>query len=355
MPKKKPKKSQKIQDVITTKDYKKLVALIRREMARGIIATQNELVYQKKLTYHNNGKHITEFLLKDTAHADLHGTGFYERLSKELGINDRTIIEMVQFYKMYPNKPQRNVLSFSHYILLTKIKDDKKRECLRQKILKENMTSGRLRLVYKDFCDIPKLNFIVGTKKLKVVRGKLYHYSTKARSDTHKSDVEVEIDCGFSINIDKPTATKIALSKGKVVVSTKIDDGYVLRLVKNPDRDELYTYLAYVERVVDADTIIVKIDCGFGVRMRQRLRLRSIDAPELYTQKGDAAKKFVVEELAKVPFVVIKTYGSDKYDRYLVDVFYTRGGQSLDPQQVASQGKLLNQELLDRGFATIYK
>ena len=32
--------------------------------------------------------------------------------------------------------------------------------------------------------------------------------------------------------------------------------------------------------------------------------------------------------LGDVKFLIIKTHGSDKYDRYLVDVFYLKGGIS---------------------------
>ena len=47
-------------------------------------------------------------------------------------------------------------------------------------------------------------------------------------------------------------------------------------------------------RVVDADTLLVEVDCGFGCRMEQRLRLRGIDAPELKTPEGARARAFVV-------------------------------------------------------------
>ena len=106
-----------------------------------------------------------------------------------------------------------------------------------------------------------------------------------------------------------------------------------------------------VTRVVDGDTIVVLIDCGFGIRINQRLRLRNIDTPELTTPKGVKAKQFVESKLKPSPFVIIKTYGSDKYDRYLVDVFYLKGKK--DAKRLVEQGKFLNQELLDQGLAKV--
>ena len=67
---------------------------------------------------------------------------------------------------------------------------------------------------------------------------------------------------------------------------------------------------------------------GFSIVIEQRLRLRGLDAPELGTgqgksplpplQKGVDAKRFVESRLKDCKFLIIKTHGSDKYDRYLV-------------------------------------
>lgn len=48
-------------------------------------------------------------------------------------------------------------------------------------------------------------------------------------------------------------------------------------------------------------------------------------------------------------FLIIKTHGSDKYDRYLVDVFYLKGEAT--EEKVLEEGIFLNNELLDEGFA----
>ena len=73
---------------------------------------------------------------------------------------------------------------------------------------------------------------------------------------------------------------------------------------------------------------------------------------------GQQAKDFVESALRAVEFVIIKTYGADKYDRYLVDIFYLPVEYSdiglhleTDPYRVLQQGKFLNQELLDLGLA----
>jgi hypothetical protein len=51
-------------------------------------------------------------------------------------------------------------------------------------------------------------------------------------------------------------------------------------------------------------------------------------------------------------FIAIKTYYRDKFDRYLVDVFYKAGETSL--LSVIDEGRFLNQALLDEGWAGRY-
>ena len=106
----------------------------------------------------------------------------------------------------------------------------------------------------------------------------------------------------------------------------------------------LFTYFAYIERVADGDTLLVQVDLGFGQWTRQTLRLRGIDCPETYTSSGRRAKAFVEKELGAVPYILISSTKSDKYDRYLADIFYSPGGD-------AGPEKFLNNELLTAGLA----
>lgn len=80
--------------------------------------------------------------------------------------------------------------------------------------------------------------------------------------------------------------------------------------------------------------------------------MRGLDAPELGTKKGIASKNFVESELENCPFLLIKTYGNDKYDRYLVDVIYLKNEK--DVSAVIKDGLFLNNELLKKGFANYF-
>jgi micrococcal nuclease len=100
--------------------------------------------------------------------------------------------------------------------------------------------------------------------------------------------------------------------------------------------------------VIDGDTIEVLIDLGFSNYTTQRLRLNSIDTPELPSREGLKAKKFIEKILENVSFIIIKTHSHDKYDRYLVDVFFLEG--NVKEEDVLRNGRFLNQEILDAGM-----
>ena len=67
--------------------------------------------------------------------------------------------------------------------------------------------------------------------------------------------------------------------------------------------NKLYHYKAHVRNVVDGDTVDVTLDLGFGVHLKERVRLFGINTPETRTRdkeekkRGLAAKAFVKEAL----------------------------------------------------------
>jgi len=116
--------------------------------------------------------------------------------------------------------------------------------------------------------------------------------------------------------------------------------------------EKMYLYSAIVEKVVDGDTILLRVDLGFDVSISQRVRLRGIDCPEISTPQGQKAKKFVEDQLKGCKTVVIQTFKKiDMYGRYVCDLFYFKG--ETDKEIIAEKGNFLNQELLDNGLAVL--
>ena len=179
-------------------------------------------------------------------------------------------------------------------------------------------------------------------------RGRLYTYRI---TDASAGADRLSIDLGLSVyhtplfyGLDNPTP-------GQIVTTTRdldAPEGYRFQAVQAA-RNRLYTYRASVERVIDGDTLWVRIDLGFRMWTRQKLRLRGIDTPELPGPEGQQARAFVQEAVNGVPFLVLTTTKPDKYDRYLADLFYLPG--EADAEQINRTGIFLNRELMEKGLA----
>lgn len=83
----------------------------------------------------------------------------------------------------------------------------------------------------------------------------------------------------------------------------------------------MYQYLAHVLKVVDGDTIDCSIDLGFGISIKQRLRLARINAAERYTELGKEATEYLKASLASVGHeIIIKTDKQGKYGRWIAEI-----------------------------------
>jgi endonuclease YncB( thermonuclease family) len=116
--------------------------------------------------------------------------------------------------------------------------------------------------------------------------------------------------------------------------------------------DPTYIYAAEVLRVVDGDTLDLRIDLGFDVDKRHRIRLAGVDVAERGTEKGERALRYVEEALAGVASVVIQTRKFDLHGRYVAHLFYAVEERPIG--EVFATGRYLNQDLLELGFAVLY-
>jgi micrococcal nuclease len=111
----------------------------------------------------------------------------------------------------------------------------------------------------------------------------------------------------------------------------------------------MYTYKAAVVRIVDGDTIIVDIDLGFGVWLReQSVRLAKINAPEIRgaTREAGLVAKDFLSKLILNKWVQIRTEkGDDKYGRWLATILIEEDKNLID----------INSKMVADGYATLYK
>lgn len=111
--------------------------------------------------------------------------------------------------------------------------------------------------------------------------------------------------------------------------------------------NDLYKRNAKVRRVVDGDTIDVDVDLGFHVYTRQRLRLLRVDTPEVRgkeREEGLKYKAFVEYRLPVGSNVIVQSYKTGKYGRYLAEVWYQVSPDTPRPLTYIN----LNEELLEK-------
>ncbi len=310
------------------------------------------------------GKHIVDVEQQKHMRAK-YGQQLINRLAADLtrklgrGFSGTQLRCMRQFYMTHLSiHLSIDELTWTQHQRLLTIKDDQKRKQLEKKCVQNSWSVRELTQAIKAE-HLEMQDFLMKTlsaKKSKprskpltplaVKRG--YPYIYKIIRPTFKESAKLCVDLGFSVYWEMPPDALQDLREGNIVCSQKDENNYSLVKSEKTGR-VIYTYKAFVERVIDGDTLWCWVDLGFGNQTRQKLRLKDIDTPELSTPQGVVSKQFVDETLAEQKFIVIKTYKTDKYDRPLADIFYIPGEDNIE--EVARHGIFLNQQLLDEGLA----
>ncbi|HXF85300.1 MAG TPA: thermonuclease family protein [Anaerolineales bacterium] len=118
----------------------------------------------------------------------------------------------------------------------------------------------------------------------------------------------------------------------------------------------MYEYKAIVLEVIDGDTLTLDVDAGFYLHYHVRVRLARINAPETveFSARGvsDPAKEFVLSRCGPGTVVVARISKADKFGRWLAEILYLPGSQSVD--EIRTRGKNLSDDLLAAGLAKLY-
>ncbi len=332
--------------------YDQLIKAIRQAQAASGQRMQQEKV---RLAW-ETGKLINEYILKNKERAD-YDKQVILRLAKDLGSSERELYYMLEFARSYPILPTSAELTWSDYRALLDLNDPKQREELAARAKEGKWDVDRIRQEIKRI-NASKRGEKLPSETLESKPGKVGVYRViKATVGPYAG--QLALDLGFS-NYYQPGELK-EFKQGDIVHAEKIKEGFSLS-GSTATFDDLYTYPAYVINVIDGDTFTAIIDLGFEFVTEQKLRLRGLDAPEIDSEEGKAAKEFVESSLSTTKMadpssggrgsksgkaeaisapILIKTIKSDKYDRYLADVFYISNGKQ----------KYLNNELLEQKLA----
>lgn len=88
----------------------------------------------------------------------------------------------------------------------------------------------------------------------------------------------------------------------------------------------MYDYLAKVDRWIDGDTIQLDVDLGFNIHIVEKFRVARINAPEMNTFEGKAAKDYAISLIPIGAMVKIHSSKRDtaikeeKYGRWLAEI-----------------------------------
>jgi hypothetical protein len=329
-----------------TKTYSSLLAEISTayESARRVVVK----------TYWEIGRLIVE---NEEASPDraVYGMKILRRISRDLtgkygkGFSVTNLKAMRKFYVNYQIGQAPDQLPWTHYQLLSTLEDEAARKAIEKRAIRESLSSRELEALVIDKKKLAEKD-AKKRVRLTVTRGSLWTYVVHDSVALPENKSRVLIDCGF--NVLSEYAKEGDFKKGDCVsidFERSLEADIVLKKVPQRSIHERFLFLAYVEKIIDGDTLWVYINTGMGVWVREKLRLRGIDTPELKVKDGQRAKLFVIRALAECPFIIVKTVKSDKYDRYLADIFYRAG--ATDPEIVAAKGNYLNQDLLDADLA----
>ena len=290
--------------------YASLRSAVREAISRGRERALSAVERQKVRTAWQAGRLILKHILHHKSRAD-YGKRVIQRLARDLGMSQRSVAYMVEFAREYPILHSSAELTLAHYRALLGVNHVEARNALESRAKKGRWSVTKLRQAIRQSKGLSRSKppakeslALVQPNPLDVFR-------------THVVNGKTVLDLGFSTYFDKAKVKK----KLKIV------------------SDRSFTYRARVERVVDGDTIWCVVDLGFGIKTRQKLRLRGINSPELQMPAGERAKRYLVRKLRRNAQIIIGTSKADKFDRYLADIW--------------ADQKYINQQLVKAGHAVV--
>lgn len=297
-----------------------------RKVKNTLLLGQRQVRMQMAKTYWQIGRLIHEHILR---HKDRAGYGeqVISQIAKRVDLSERSIHRVLKLYRQFPKIPTTlSELELSHLYALATISDKKTRYDFARRAAEGRWTTDKLESRIKlelasDLKNSSKVNRDeTQTNYSELIRPKLGMLYTYRLVGSATSESGLKIDQGFSVyRTEFDLATKF--KSGEIVESERNEGGVYTARKSKRDESDLFTYQAIVIRVVDGDTLVVEIDLGFTNTTKQYLRLRGIDCPEIDTPAGKKAKEFVISALRSAPFIFLTSTRSDKYDRYLADVF----------------------------------
>ena len=336
--------------------YESLLGNVKKILSEGKERAQFTVELERVRTYWEAGGVLKAHLQdRDTQYGDQ----VLEKLSVDVGLSVSIVYDMVRLRERFVNFPTWGKLGWSHYRRLLPVDSDAVLRSYLREAEKKAWSVRDLDVALKADPRVkgttaseepgaeggkPARPAMVAEKRLSAKRGDLYLYRVKQKKK------RLVLDLGFKKFRRLPKRVAKGFKPGDTVRSIQDDGvrgGYRYEMAEK--RKRFYSYRAEVEKIIDGDTVWATVDLGFAYLTDEKLRLRAIDTPELKTEGGKRAKDYLEGILEEADEFVVTTTKVDLYDRYLTDIFVAPG--EADMQAVANEGRYINRELIEEGFA----
>ena len=343
--------------------------VLREKVRETFVLGQQKIEQLKVRSYWDAGFYINEHVRLNGARVG-YNKKILLQLSEDLEMHESVLRRMAEFAEKIPDYPERAarreralegrkidkkdlpaLLTWSHFRLLITVQDDGERYRLLEMAERHNWSTRRLEEAVWKFNHRKKLSADNKEREdlLTPRLGKLHTYRLTAPSKIHwPAQSGLIFDRGFK-GYQFLSSEKVRGFRADEIVEVK--EGKVIK--SNRTAKDLFSYLSYVNYVIDGDTLWVSLDLGLGGIGRQKLRLRDIDAPEIITAAGKRAYEFLKAVLSKAPYLINTSYKNDKYDRYETDLFIPReGADTRDPAKLTLNDLVfINNLMLETGHA----
>ncbi|EMO64556.1 PF06250 domain protein [Leptospira borgpetersenii serovar Pomona str. 200901868] len=262
------------------------------------------------------------------------------QLQKHLkkGFSERNLFYAQKFYEVYGKSELDHRLSWSHYRKLASIVDEKLREKLTQAAIQKGWSEKDLSIKVKESGQqrrSPELRW-------KRPEGLLWRYKIKESLTTNESFL---LDLGFYCYYEIPqTQAGNKYKTDDILEIHKQGKSWNIKKTKIPKSSDLYFYFGEIERIIDGDTILVKLQLGFNVIARQRIRLHNVWSGELDTDEGASSFELLKKKLPSKTKIIVRSRSKDIYGRYVGDVLYLPK-KAIKPEEILKDGIYLNEEL----------
>ena len=336
-----------LEQALGQETYVVLRARLRELFAPDKLAHRSEEEQERVRRYWTAGRAIDETTALKGKRAE-YGSNLLGQLAADLEIPQRLLYETLKFARAFGILQMSAKLCWSHYRVLLRVPTKRARNFYTKQAKKHGWSVGDLEVHVKGrLFEHTRGDSLAPLEELP--KGRLYVYRVV------ESGGMAKLDLGFRTRLGSAVVSMDELEPGEVAQSRRSRGGdreFEARPI-DAKEENLFTYVGSVERVVDGDTLEMRLDLGFGVEVEQTIRLRGIDAPEMSTPEGERAREFVEKALKAAPRVVITTRQQDRYRRWLADVYYRPGWR--DGRRILSRGKMLNSELMEVGLASRYR